>query len=62
MESTWKRICNNDSKDGPKAENKMEVQKNTLETWIEKLQETYNKELEKNKQYTINNKQCNNWD
>ena len=38
----------------------MEVQKNTLETWIEKLQETYNKELEKNKQYTINNKQCNN--
>jgi len=35
----------------------MEIQKNTLETWIEKLQETYNKELEKinNIQSIINN-------
>ena len=45
-ESTWKRIQNNDSKDDPKSENKMELQINRLETRIEKMQEMLDKDLE----------------
>ena len=45
-ESTWKRIENNDNKDDPNLENKMELQINRLETRIEKMQEMFNKDLE----------------
>ena len=45
-ESTWKRIQNNDSKDDPKFENKIELQINRLETRIEKMQGMFNKDLE----------------
>ena len=36
-------------------ENKMELQINSLETSIEKLQEMFNKDLKKNKEESINN-------
>ena len=45
-ESTWKIIQNNESKDDPNVENKMELQINRLETKIEKMQEMFNKDLE----------------
>ena len=45
-EFTRKRIQNNDSKNDPKFENKMELQINSLETRIEKMQEMFNKDLE----------------
>ena len=45
-ESTWKRIQNNDMKDDPNLENKMELQINSLETRNEKMQEMFNKDLE----------------
>ena len=42
-----KIIMKNDSKDDPKSwKNKMELQINTLETRIEKMQEMFNKDLE----------------
>ena len=37
---------NNDSKDDPNLENKMEIQINRLKTQIEKMQEMFNKDLE----------------
>ena len=40
-------------------ENKMELQINSLETRIEKMQEMVNKDLEEIKE-SINNEQCNN--
>ena len=36
-------------------ENKIELQKNSLETKIEKMQERFNKDLEKNKKESIYN-------
>ena len=45
-ESTWKRIQNNGSKIIQNLENKMELQINSLETRIEKMQEMFNKDLE----------------
>ena len=44
-ESTRKRFKNNDSKNDPNLENKMELQINSLETRIEKMQEMFNKDL-----------------
>jgi len=41
-ESTWERIQNNDTKMIQKLENKMELQINSLETRIEKMQEMFN--------------------
>ena len=52
--STWKRIENNDSKIIQNIENKMELQINSLEIRIEKMQEKFNKDLE-NKKESINN-------
>ena len=49
MEFTWKRIQKNDSKSDPYLENKMELQINSLETRIEKMQERFNKDLEETK-------------
>ena len=48
-ESTWKRIQNNDSTDGPKSWKKIELQINRLETRIEKMQEMFNKDLKETK-------------
>ena len=45
-ESTWKRIQNNDSKDDPKSWKQNGVT-DRLETRIEKMQEIFNKDLEK---------------
>ena len=55
-ESTWKRIQNNNSKNDQNLENKMELQINSLETRIEKMQEWFNKDLEeiKKKDSTYN--------
>ena len=36
-------------------ENKMEIQINRLETWIEKVQEMFNKAIEEIKKESINN-------
>ena len=41
-------------------ENKMELQTNSLERRIEKMQEMFNKDLEEIKKVSINNEQCNN--
>ena len=56
-ESTWKRIQNNDSKTIQNLENKMELQINSLETSIEKMQGIFNKDLEeiKKSQSIMNN-------
>ena len=55
-ESTWKRIQNNDSKIDPKSWKQMELQINSLETRIEKMQEKFNKDLEEiKKKESINN-------
>ena len=55
-ESTWKIIQNNDSKDDPKSW-KQNGDTDSLETRIEKMQEMFNKDLEKIKksQSIINN-------
>ena len=46
-ESTWERILNIDGENDPKnLEIKMELQINSLETRIEKMQERFNKDLE----------------
>ena len=61
-EPTWKRIQNNYSKNDQNLENKMELQINSLETRIEKMQEMFNKDLEeiKKSQSIMNN--AINWD
>ena len=43
-------------------ENKMELQINSLETRIEKMQEMFNKDLEEIKKESIYNEQCKKWD
>ena len=58
-EFTCKRIQNNDRKTIQNLENKMELLINRLETWIEKMQGMFNKNLEEIKE-SINNEQCNN--
>ena len=50
-ESTWKRIQNNYSKNDQNLENKMELQINSLETRIEKMQEMFNNDLEEIKKH-----------
>ena len=55
LKSTWKRIENNDNKDDPNLENKMELQINRLETRTEKMQEMFNKDLAEIKE-SIHNK------
>ena len=56
MESTWKIIQNNDSRDDPKSWKQNGVTDN-LETRIEKMQEKFNKDLEeiKKSQSIMNN-------
>ena len=43
-------------------ENKMELQINSLEKRIDKMQEMFNKDLEEIKKESGNNEQYNNWD
>ena len=43
-------------------ENKMELQINSLEKRIDKMQEMFNKDLEEIKKESVNNEQYNNWD
>ena len=43
-------------------ENKKELQINSLETRIDKIQEMFNKDLEEIKKESGNNEQYNNWD
>ena len=52
-ESTWKIIQNNDSKNDPKSWKQNEVT-DSLETRIEKMQESFNKDLKEIKE-SINN-------
>ena len=46
-ESTWKTIENNESENDPKYWKKKELQVNSLDTRIDKMQEMFNKDLEK---------------
>ena len=50
-----KKIQNNDRKQTQNLENKMELQINSLETRIEKMQEMFNKDIEEIKKESIYN-------